>query len=136
RAALHETTCIGERLDRLCGLVNSRTLEIVISDLHDPTGVPAIKRMAQRHDAIVLQLEDPAERGRLRCGLFHAVEAETGRMFVSHGRSRWFDDPLKHPRRALSAAGIDYLLLATDRPFVAPLRRLLADRGGLVRNAR
>jgi uncharacterized protein (DUF58 family) len=136
RVALDEPTHLAQRLEQLSELAVSRTLVIVISDLHDPEAIPAAKRLAQRHDVIVLHLEDPAERGELRGGMFHAVEAETGRRFVAHGRSRWLDGSLHHPRRQLAAAGIDYLLLGTDRPFVAPLRRLLADRGGLMRNTR
>ncbi len=136
RVSWNEPTRLAKRLDQLSGLIVSRTLVIVVSDLHDPDAVAAAKRLAQRHDVIVLHLEDPAERGELRGGFFHGVEAETGRKFVAHGRSRWFVDPLRHPRKPLAAAGVDYLLLPTDRPFVAPLRRLLADRGGLMRNTR
>jgi len=130
-----EATNLADRLARLCGILRTGSLLVVISDLHDPEAVPVVKRAAQRHDVVVLRIEDPAERGRLRGGLFRGAEAETGRSFVAHGRSRWFtgeDGPSGHFR----ASGIDYAVLATDRPFVPPLRRLLADRGGLTRNTR
>ena len=71
-------------------MARSTSLVIVLSDLHDSTALPAIKRLGQRHDCIVLHLEDPAERGRLRGGLFRAARVETGRTFVAHGWSRWF----------------------------------------------
>jgi hypothetical protein len=71
----------------------------------------------------------------LRAGLFRGVEAETGRSFVAHGRSRWFRGG-RPSGPQLKQAGVDHLLLATDRPFVAPLRRFLSDRGGLTRNTR
>ncbi len=131
-----EKTLVSARLDELASLLRSGSLVVVISDLHDPQAVPAIKRLAQRHDCITLQIEDPAERGRLRAGVFRGIEAETGRRFVGHGRSRWFRRPARRPGKALKAAGIDYLLLGTDRPFVAPLRCLLADRAGRARNTR
>ena len=126
---------MAEPLARLCTLLKTGSLVVVVSDLHDSAAVPVIKRVAQRHEEIVLRLEDPAERGLLRAGLFRGAEAETGRTFVAHGRSRWFagaDDPGKELRKA----GIDYAVLTTDRPLVPPLRRLLADRGGLIRNTR
>jgi uncharacterized protein (DUF58 family) len=126
---------LAEPLARLCTLLKTGSLVVVVSDLHDSAAVPVIKRVAQRHEEIVLRLEDPAERGLLRAGLFRGAEAETGRTFVAHGRSRWFagaDDPGKELRKA----GIDYAVLATDRPLIPPLRRLLADRGGLIRNTR
>jgi uncharacterized protein (DUF58 family) len=134
--ALGERTVVAERLDQLSGLLSVRTLIVVISDLYDPGAVPAARRLAQQHDVIVLHLEDPAERGRLRGGFVQAAEAETGRTFVAGSRSLWFADQREPTRRDLAAAGIDYLRMSTDRPFVAALRRLLVDRGGLMRNRR
>lgn len=134
--SLNEQTVLGERLDQLSGLLSVRTLIVAISDLHDGAAVPAARRLAQQHDVIVLHLEDPAERGKLRGGFFQAAEAETGRSFLARGGSVWFKDSLEQVRRELAGAGVDYLRLATDRPFVASLRRLLADRGGLMRNRR
>jgi uncharacterized protein (DUF58 family) len=136
RAAFDEPTQLAQRLDQLSELVVSRTLVIVISDMHDPDAAAAAKRLAQRHDVIVLHLQDPAERGALRGGMFHAVEAETGRAVVAHGGTRWLAESFQEMPRQLAAARIDYLLMSTDRPFVAPLRRLLGDRGGLMRNTR
>jgi uncharacterized protein (DUF58 family) len=135
RCGQSEPTRLGARTDQLLGMVRSTSLVVVLSDLHDPQALPAIKRLGQRHDCLVLHLEDPAERGRLRGGLFRAAEAETGRSFVAHGLSRWFRRDAS-PGHVLKSAGLDYLLLGTDRPFLGPLRRFLADRGGLVRNTR
>lgn len=135
RTSAEETTLVARRLDQLRSLTASRSLVIVISDLHDPAAVRAVKRAAQRQELLVIELEDPAERGRLGGGVFRGVEAETGRRFVGHGRSRWLG--LRQTSgAALKSAGVDHLLLATDRPFVAPLRRFLLGRGGLFRNTR
>jgi uncharacterized protein (DUF58 family) len=136
REAYDEPTCLAERIDHLSSLLHSRALVVIISDLHDPEAVPAVRRLAQRHEVLVLHVEDPAERGQLQGGIFHAVEAESGRAIIAHGRSRWFDEARQQLPRLLASAGIDYLHLNTDRPFVAPLRRLLVNRGGLVRNSR
>jgi hypothetical protein len=83
--------------------------------------------MAQDHDCVVLHLEDPAERGRLGGGIYRAVEAETGREFVAHGFSRWFDETDTH---TLSRAGVDYLRLPTNEPLLPKLRHLFKHRGG------
>ncbi len=131
-----ERTLLTERIDQIGALLKSTSLVVVISDLHDEGAVPAIKRLAGRHDCIVIQIEDPAERGHLRGGMFRGVEAESGRTFVAHGRTRWFLDPEQRPHHALKSAAVDYLLLATDRPFVAPLSRLLQERGAVMRNTR
>jgi len=122
-----EGTTLGRRVRELIPRVEQRCLFIVLSDLHDPDAIPAIKLMAHDHDCVVLHLEDPAERGRTGGGIFRAVEAETGRAFVAHGLSRWFGEDEAH---ALSRAGVDYLNLRTDRPILPKLRHFLKSRGG------
>ncbi|MFM1768347.1 MAG: hypothetical protein RJA22_876 [Verrucomicrobiota bacterium] len=134
RYRLDERTALGETLRELAVVSENRSLVILLSDLHDPTALPALKLMAQAHDCLVLQLQDPAERGGLRGGLFRAEEAETGAHWVAHGRSRW-TDPAETVQE-LKRAGIDHLLLPTDEPFVPRLRAWLHRRGALTRGTR
>ncbi len=122
-----EGTSLGRKIRELIPRVEQRCLFIVLSDLHDPDAIPAIKLMAHDHDCVVLHFEDPAERGRTGGGIFRAVEAETGRAFVAHGRSRWFGDEEAH---VLARAGVDYLNLRTDGPIVPRLRHFMKSRGG------
>ena len=122
-----EGTTLGRKIRELIPRVEQRCLFIVLSDLHDPDAIPAIKLMAHDHDCVVLHFEDPAERGRTGGGIFRAVEAETGRAFVAHGRSRWFGDEEAH---VLARSGVDYLHLRTDAPIVPRLRHFMKSRGG------
>jgi uncharacterized protein (DUF58 family) len=133
---LDEQTRLVQRLAQLQQHLKSRSLIVVISDLHDPQAIRAIKNLAVQHDCTVLHLQDPSERGRLRGGIMRATEAESGRTFTARGKSHWFGAARHEAIAELKRAGIDYLLLATDQPFVAPLRRFLAERGGLMRNTR
>jgi uncharacterized protein (DUF58 family) len=120
-----EGTTLGKRIRELIPRVEQRCLFVVISDLHDPDAIPAIKLMAHDHDCAVLHLEDPAERGHTRGGIFRALEAETGREFVAHGRSRFFTGGETHQ---LARAGVDYLRLPTDEPIVPRLRHFFKSR--------
>ncbi|MBK9385240.1 MAG: DUF58 domain-containing protein [Planctomycetes bacterium] len=129
-------TRLASRIDELGGLLRARCLVIAISDLHDPEAVPALKRLGQRHETIVLQVEDPAEHGRLRAGFVRAREAETGFAAVAHGFTRWFGKGGRRVGEELQASGVDHLLVRTDRPFVGELRRFLRERGVIGRNAR
>jgi len=120
-----ETTTLGRKIRELLPRLEQRSLCIVLSDLHDPDAIPAIKLLGQDHDVVVLHLEDPAERGVSGAGFFRAVEAETGRAFTGHGRLRWQDETDAH---ALSRAGLDYVRLRTDAPILPRVRHTLANR--------
>lgn len=134
RYRLDERTRLGESLRYLNTVCESRSLVFLISDMHDPDAIEALELMAQNHDCVVLQLQDPAERGRLRAGILRAEEAETGRGFVAHGRSRWFDG--EQVGAALQRSGIDHALLETDRNFLPHLRDFLRRRDCLGRGTR
>jgi uncharacterized protein (DUF58 family) len=107
---------------------------VVLSDLHDDAAVPALKLMAQRHDVVVIRLQDPAESGVHGAGFVRAGEAETGRVFVTRGGRAWADP--EDTARQLRRAGVDHLLVRTDRPFVADLRNFLRGRNVLGRGRR
>jgi uncharacterized protein (DUF58 family) len=125
RVRFSEGTSLGQKVRELIPRVEQRCLFVVISDLHDPDAVPALKLMAQDHDCAVIHLEDPAERGGLRAGVIRGVEAETGTAFTAHGRTRFLNPDEIH---ALARAGVDYLKLGTDEPVLPRLRHFLRNR--------
>jgi uncharacterized protein (DUF58 family) len=129
-----EPTALGARLIELISSLPHRVLVIVLSDLHDPTALPALKRLAQEHDCAVLQLCDPAEDRLRGVGFVRAREAETGRPFVIRGRLRG-SDPTDLEGQ-LKRAGVDYLLIPTDQPFVPRVRQFFRLRNLLGRGAR
>jgi uncharacterized protein (DUF58 family) len=129
-----EKTALGARILELLPSLTSRALVIVLSDLHDPGALPALKQLAQRHDCVVLRLRDPAEVGLAGAGFLRAQEAETGRAFVVRSRARWLEpDTLAEQ---LKRAGIDYLLVETHQPFAHTLRQFMRARNLLGRGAR
>jgi uncharacterized protein (DUF58 family) len=126
RHQFDEGTQLGQRLDELAGTLENRSAIFILSDLHDPAALTALKPMAQRHDCVVLQLVDPAEKGVTGGGIFRAAEAETGRVFVTHGRQPWLDQDAI--TRDLRRAGVDHLPLRTDEPFIPRLQAFLRRR--------
>jgi uncharacterized protein (DUF58 family) len=129
-----EQTRLSRRVRELAGVAGNRSLVIVLSDLHDPGALPALKSLAQEHDVVVLQFWDPAEAGRTGGGIFRASEAETGKEFVGHGRSAWLEPGAFGEE--LRRGAVDHLLLPVNEPFVGKLRGFLARRGLLGRGAR
>lgn len=129
-----ERTTLGFRLSRLIPSLPHRALLVVLSDLHDPGAIPVLRLAVQRHDVVVIQLQDPAEEPMRGTGFFRAREAETGAAFLSQGRRASFD--FEGLDRSLRRSGIDHLRLRTDQPILAPLRRFVQGRGVLTRQAR
>jgi uncharacterized protein (DUF58 family) len=129
-----ERTQLARRLSELGPSLRQRSLVIILSDLHEPHCIPAIKRLAQEHEVVVLLFQDPAEERLKGAGFFRAAEAETGREFLTHGRRRWTD--AEAFERELVRLGIDRLRIRTDRPFEPALRNLFRARGHLGRGSR
>ena len=116
---------LGEVLRFAVPTLTNRANLIVLSDLHDPALLGAATLAAEKHDVIVLRLQDPAERGAIGGGIFRAEEAETGAGFVATGHSRFGLDTVPHDLRR---AGIDHMDLPTDGHWVPALRQFLAGR--------
>lgn len=129
-----EETHLTERIAEITPRLSSRVLMIVLSDLHDEGSLNALKRMAQRHDCAVLQLQDPAETRLRGAGFMRAREAETGREFATHGRQQHLDQA--EVVHSLKQSGIDHLLVRTDQNYVASVRQFFESRGLLGRTAR
>lgn len=126
RYRFDERTSLASRIAELAPSLAQRSLVVVLSDLHEPAAVGAIKRLGQRHDCLVLRFVDPAERTLRGAGLLRAREAETGREFVTHGRARWSDPTASSAD--FRRAGIDELLIQVGEPFESRLRELLRNR--------
>ncbi|MCA8925468.1 MAG: DUF58 domain-containing protein [Planctomycetes bacterium] len=134
RYRLDEPTRLATRLVELGQRALERSVVFVLSDLHDPAALGALRRLGHAHDVAVIQLRDPAEDTLAGGGLVFAREAETGVAFVTRGRATQVDDGAA--RQSLRRAGIDHLLLRTLGPVRAPLRQFLASRGLLGRGSR
>ena len=129
-----EPTALAGRLAELIPSLAHRALVIVLSDLHDPAALPALKRLGQQHDCAVLQLRDPAESPLRGVGFVRAREAETGRGFLARGRAAWIDQ--EAIEADLRRAGVDHLLISTDQPYVSRVRQFFKGRDLLGRGAR
>jgi len=129
-----ESTRLGRRIVELSPTLINRSLVIVLSDLHDPQAIDALKLLAQKHDCVVLQLRDPAEEHLRGAGAFRGQEAETGESFVTLGRRAWVDQ--SKINEELKRGGIDHLIIPTDKPFAQTLRYFFGSRDLLGKGAR
>ncbi len=122
-----EQTRLGETVRDLGQRAGRNSIFMVFSDLHDPEALHALRLTAQRHDVIVLHLQDPVEGGDLGPGFLRGAEAESGVTFLARRNSAWFEG--EGPGPTLAGAGVDHLLLRTDQAVVVPLKHFLSSRG-------
>lgn len=129
-----EQTRLQRRLAELGALLTEKSLLIVLSDLHEPAAIGALKQLAQQHDCVTLQLADPVEDSLTGVGWFRGQEAETGRQFVSRGKNLGIDQAVL--TADLRRGQVDHLRIVTNEPFVERLRHFFKSRGLLGRGVR
>lgn len=122
-----EKTSLGRKLRQLAPSLKTRTMLIVITDLHDEDAIASLKSVSQEHEVMVLHMQDPAEQGITGTGFYRGEEAETGRPFIGHGKKNW--DFSVHAKHELTRYRVDYVLLRTDQNILAKLRFFLEMRG-------
>jgi uncharacterized protein (DUF58 family) len=130
-------TCCARRT-----MIPRRSMVFVVSDfISAPAGSDALARLAQRHEVLAVRLYDAAELELPDLGLVTIQDAETGeQLFVdTHDpgfRERFVQLPSTRDAaaRALTAAGVDTLELATDDDLVdayCASRRCAGSAAGL-----
>ena len=114
-----------------------RGLVVIISDLLDDSDWPReLRAIASRHDVVVAHITDPRERELPQVGLLTLVDPETGRTREVQTANRKLREryaaaaaaQLEMQRRAVRAAGADYLPLSTDRDWLLDLVRFIGMR--------
>jgi uncharacterized protein (DUF58 family) len=142
-ASLHRPPADGEVGD-LAGAVGlitragrRRGLAVVISDfLGEPTWEQALRRLAQRHEVIAVEVIDPREVELPDVGLISVVDPETGRrrlVDTAQAAVRESYARLAESRRVEVAArlrrcGADHLVVRTDRDWVLDFVRFVSGR--------
>jgi uncharacterized protein (DUF58 family) len=114
-----------------------RGLAVVVSDLLAPPGWDReLRRVAIRHDLLVVEVLDPRELELPDVGTLSLVDPETGRLREVHTRSaklrERYAEAAREQReenaRAIRAAGGDHLVLRTDQDWLHDLVRFVALR--------
>ena len=126
-----EQTHLSDKLLALNPSLRERALVFVISDLHDPGALSALKLLNAQHDLVVLLMRDPSEEGLGKAGYLRARDAESQRVVTSPSKHQFTSTQEKISE--LQGASIDHFLVETHRPFLASLRLFLQSRNLLTR---
>lgn len=129
---------LGAAMRRLDVAARRRGLITVISDLlTDPEEwTQPLRRLATRHDTIVVEVIDPRELELPDVGILRVVDPTSGRTREVPTASRKlrdrYADAAIEQRRATAAAirstGADHLVLRTDRDWLLDVVRFVVDR--------
>ncbi len=122
-------------------LLRHRAIVAVLSDFLAEGWDKPLRRLAARHEIVAIVIEDPRELELPESGWVELVDAESGqRVLVDTGnrdvreRLRALAERRRSERtRMLGAAGVDQILLRTDRPYALPLRQAFARRARRLR---
>jgi len=126
RHGLDEQTMLTRRIRELRPTLQSRSIIVILSDLHEAGAAHSAALLAQEHEVAVVQVQDPAEVSLPGGGFLRAQEAETGRPFTARAR-RQMVDQLKIESE-LRKGGVDHLLLRTGEPYLHKLRHFFRSR--------
>ena len=128
----HGGTALAELLHAAEATIKRRGLVFVVSDfISQPGWLPALSRLARRHDVVAVRLWDPLEMALPDVGLVTLEDAETGEQLFVDASDPEFREryaALAEEQEAtllqnLSESGADVLELATDDDLLDTLMR-------------
>ena len=135
-----ESTIIDERLARIEATLAHTGTICVISDFSGAGTMQRLKRLAQRHDVVAVQMADPMETAPLRAGFVlvrgaessAAAVASTGFVPQQHAERDESDGAASGSENvSLGSAGVRHIVISTARggqQIVPGLRTILSAR--------
>ena len=127
RHGIDEETQMTRRIRELRPTLQSRSIIVIVSDLHEEGAAHSAALLAQEHEVAVIQVQDPAEVTLPSGGFLRAQEAESGRTFTARARRQMVDQ--LRIENQLRKGGVDHLMLRTDEPYLHKLRHFFRSRG-------
>lgn len=129
---------LGGAMHRLAGTAKRRGLVVVVSDYLTPpeSWERPLRRLSARHETIAIEIIDPRELTIPDVGMLALVDPATGRTREIPTASRKLRDryaaAAADQRAATEAAfrraGIDHMILRTDRDWLLDIVRFVVDR--------
>ncbi|MEO6627584.1 MAG: DUF58 domain-containing protein [Aquihabitans sp.] len=129
---------LGGALDRLSVIARRRGLVAVVSDfLGEPdTWAQPLRRVATRHETIAIEIVDPRELSLPDVGLLSVVDPATGQTRDVPTASKKFRakyeaaaaEQRTRIAAAIRGAGVDHLVLRTDRDWLLDVVGFVVDR--------
>ena len=122
-------TDISAALQAAGRLLRRRAVVFLISDFRDRDFHSPLSIAGRRHDLVALRISDPREGDLPDCGLIEMADPETGRRVLVDTSSEQVRSSVARVENERTAsleklfrrAGVDQVVLSTDRPYDRPL---------------
>ncbi len=132
----HRATDIAFALKYLRQVIKKRSVAFLISDFHDKAFDEALRIVSRKHDVVCLRVLDERELEIPRLGLMKFRDAETGLDYWIDTSGKALHAQIKkkvqgheaYLKESFSRAGVDQVLIRTDRDYVPPLVKLFTRR--------
>lgn len=130
-------TDLAAALHRAGAVIRRKALVLIVSDFIALDGWQAgLRRMAQRHDVVAVQLFDPRERELPDVGLITVEDPETGGQLLVNTGDRKLRERFSHAateqaerlRLELASCGAGHLVLGTNEDLLPAMTRFLTLR--------
>ncbi|MGH7628215.1 MAG: DUF58 domain-containing protein [Gemmatimonadales bacterium] len=129
-------TDLGAGLTYAGRLLRHRSVVVLLSDFIAEDWERPLRRLAARHDVVVITVDEPRERAFPESGWIELADAESGQRALVDTGNRLFRERMtrlaehrrEQRRHALAASGVDHLELDTASDYTVPLRRHFAAR--------
>lgn len=133
---INKGTDISTALKYFRNVIKKQSISFLISDFHDNNYADALSIVSRKHDLICIRVFDGREFDIPPAGIMKFRDAETGKAY-------WIDTSGKHTRRkiveykkqqsqymleAFARAGVDNVLIPTNRDYIPPLLKLFKKR--------
>lgn len=129
-------TDIGKALRFLNRMAGKGTVVFLVSDFVSDEFSKVLKSSARRYDLIPVMIEDPAEIDLPKLGLVELVDSESGETIVVDSSDPAFVRDYHEMKRGrkkeladlFSSAGLDNVMISTDRPVLPPVKEMFYRR--------
>lgn len=130
-------TRLTDSISRLTGLARRRGMVAIISDFRvDDSWRDSVAVLARQHDVLAIEVVDPLELTLPNVGLVSVLDPATGltneiathKSRVREAYAAAAADRAAGIRSTFASAGVDHLVLHTDRPWLDDLVRFVARR--------
>lgn len=132
----HRATDIAHALKYMRQVIKKRSVAFLISDFQDEAFDEALRIVARKHDLVCLRVLDERELEIPRLGLMRFRDGETGRDYWIDTSGKTLHAQIRQKVRnhesylkeSFSRAGVDQVLIRTDKDYVPPLVQLFSRR--------